>query len=171
MREVPANRTSMIMATHNHASVERLVDTMAELGLPPDHPSVHVAQIMGMSDRLSYALARSGYNAHKLVLFGDFFEIFPWMLRRLDENADMLSAMSLERKFLWREVRQRVWDYATSKSKSLQRPTKWGKKQEPMSQEEANKVAREALEFIKERRRRKRHAEIEAIKRAASTEK
>ena len=50
-----------------------------------DHHLVHVAQILGMADGLTLALAKSGYNTHKLVLFGDFFEIFPWMLRRVSE--------------------------------------------------------------------------------------
>ena len=28
--------------------------------------------------------ALNRYNAHKLVLYGEFTEVFPWLLRRLD---------------------------------------------------------------------------------------
>ena len=38
-------------------------------------------QIMGMSDNVTLALGASGYNVHKLVLFGSFGDVMPWMLR------------------------------------------------------------------------------------------
>ena len=36
---------------------------------------------MGMSDNVTLALGASGYNVHKLVLFGSFGDVMPWMLR------------------------------------------------------------------------------------------
>lgn len=73
---------------------------------------IHMAQILGMSDNVTYALGLAGYNVHKLVLFGDFFDIFPWLLRRLDENGDLLGAMATERTHLWRVIRHRLWGKA-----------------------------------------------------------
>ena len=72
---------------------------MAAHGLARDHPNVAHAQIMGMCDGLTFALGLAGYNAHKLVLFGEFDEVFPWLLRRLDENrvtaADVLAGIQV----------------------------------------------------------------------------
>lgn len=63
---------------------------------------------MGMSDNVTAALGLAGYNALKLVLFGNFVDVFPWLLRRLDENADMLGAMAKERHLLWKEIERRM---------------------------------------------------------------
>eukprot|EP01051_Picozoa_sp_SAG22_P027083 SAG22_NODE_8891_length_623_cov_1.087786_1_plen_55_part_01 len=48
----------------------------------------------------------TGYNAHKLVLYGDFEEVFPWLLRRLDENRDMLGAAQLEAPLVHAELKR-----------------------------------------------------------------
>jgi len=81
---------------------------MRELGLGRNHPRVALAQIMGMCENITIALGQGGYNSHKLVLFGDFDEIFPWLLRRLEENQDMLSAMAGEQDLLWAELKRRA---------------------------------------------------------------
>ena len=78
--------TAVVLATHNSASVLRAVDTMRVLGLPASHEAVHWAQIQGMADHLSVALGEGGYNTHKLVTFGAFEQVLPWLLRRLHEN-------------------------------------------------------------------------------------
>jgi hypothetical protein len=83
------------------------LQAMAAHGLARDHPNVAHAQIMGMCDGLTFALGLAGYNAHKLVLFGEFDEVFPWLLRRLDENRDMLGAAQLELPLVHAELRRR----------------------------------------------------------------
>ena len=98
----------VLVATHNRKSVERAVDTMQNLGLRNDCPSVHFATIMGMCDHLSLALGISGFNALKLVLFGEFEELFPWLLRRLDENQDVLGGAHDEVNYLFPELIRRI---------------------------------------------------------------
>ena len=93
LERIAADGTAAVMiATHNQASIAHAVQTMESLGLDRGHPAVHFGQILGITDNLSVALGLSGYNAMKLVLFGDFNEVFPWLIRRLDENRDMLGA-------------------------------------------------------------------------------
>ena len=99
---------SVVVATHNAASVTRTVHYMDRHGLARDDPRIHLAQIMGMSDGLTLALGHGGFNVHKLVLFGTFGEVMPWMLRRLDENADLLGATAAQRTLLWSELRRRA---------------------------------------------------------------
>ena len=81
---------------------------MRALGLPNNHPNVHIAQILGICDHVACALGASGYNALKLVLFGEFGEIFPWLLRRLEENSDVMGAALLESALVTRELRRRL---------------------------------------------------------------
>ena len=99
---------AVVIATHNAASLERAVGAMERLGLARDDRRVHLAQIMGMCDNLTFALGQSGYNAHKLVLFGAFADVMPWMIRRLDENSDMLGATASQKGLLWSELRRRA---------------------------------------------------------------
>jgi len=99
--------------THNMDSVAAAMNLMEELGVPKDSPRVNFAQILGMTNHLTAALGTAGYNSNKLVLFGDFEEVFPWLLRRLDENRDMLGACQAERPFLRRELRRRLTGSAT----------------------------------------------------------
>ena len=102
---------AVLVATHNRTSVERAVATMQRLQLPNDHPGVHFAQILGMSDHVTLGLAQAGYNASKLVPYGPFEKLLPWLLRRLDENQDMFGAMQTDRQLYMAEVVRRVGDY------------------------------------------------------------
>ena len=68
---------------------------------------MHFAQILGMADDLTLSLGLSGCNAHKLVPYGSFEEILPWLLRRLEENQDALGACSIERPLLRAELARR----------------------------------------------------------------
>ena len=45
------------------------------------------SQILGMADDLTLTLAGlQGFNALKLVPYGELQQVLPWLLRRLDEN-------------------------------------------------------------------------------------
>jgi len=102
---------AVLVATHNRTSVERAVATMQRLRVPNDHPAVHFAQILGMSDHLTLGLAQSGYNASKLVPYGPFDKLLPWLLRRLDENKDVFGAMQTDRQLYNAEIVRRVGEY------------------------------------------------------------
>jgi proline dehydrogenase len=102
------NAAAVMLATHNTESVLRATSLLGRLELPRAHHGVHFAQIMGMNDRLTASLGIGGYNSHKLVLYGDFAEVFPWLLRRLEENQDMYSAMASERHVLSGELESRL---------------------------------------------------------------
>ena len=104
------NAASIVIATHNRDSVERALACMETSGLDVDDSRINFAQIMGMCDVLTLALGSLGYNSHKLILFGEFREIFPWLLRRLDENKDMLGAAQLELDVLVAELKRRIVD-------------------------------------------------------------
>ena len=77
---------AVLLASHNTQSVLCAMREMQHLGLPVHHPGVHFAQIQGMADHLTIGLGDAGYNTHKLVPFGEFGDLLPWLLRRLQEN-------------------------------------------------------------------------------------
>mmetsp|Transcript_17236 Transcript_17236/g.16568 ORF Transcript_17236/g.16568 Transcript_17236/m.16568 type:complete len:471 (-) Transcript_17236:106-1518(-) len=99
---------AVMIATHNRESIQLAVDTMLKLGIPNDHPNVQFAQIQGMSDHITLALSLSGYNVSKLLLFGSFEDLLPWLLRRLEENKDIFGAMQSERQVYHKEIFRRL---------------------------------------------------------------
>ncbi|GAB5359196.1 hypothetical protein AAMO2058_000523800 [Amorphochlora amoebiformis] len=98
----------LLVATHNRRSISKALEIMESQGIPRDSPSVHFAQIMGLCDNLGHALGTAGYNAHKLVLYGEFNDVFPWLLRRLDENKDSLGATVEESRVIWQGIWERL---------------------------------------------------------------
>eukprot|EP00967_Tisochrysis_lutea_P008600 scaffold10256_cov31-Tisochrysis_lutea.AAC.3 len=61
-----------------------------------------------MADDITYTLGLTGYNAYKLLPFGEFSQILPWLFRRLDENRDILAAAAIERPLLRHEIWRRA---------------------------------------------------------------
>lgn len=61
-----------------------------------------------MADDLTLTLGLQGFNALKLVPYGELQQVLPWLLRRLDENQDALGASAAERPLLRKEVRRRA---------------------------------------------------------------
>ena len=97
---------ALLLATHNRTSALKIANALhARAAL--DHPCVHFAQIQGMADDLTLSLGIGGFNAHKLVPFGAFHEVLPWLLRRLEENQDALGAAATERPLLRAELARR----------------------------------------------------------------
>merc|ERR1712176_804173 len=105
---------AVMLATHNRASLEHAVAEMARLGLSRDHPGVHFAQILGMVDNLTNSLGLAGYNASKLVVFGEIREVLPWLMRRVQENRDAFGAQANELPVLRTELKRRLMAFGSS---------------------------------------------------------
>lgn len=103
-----SSAAALVVATHNTGSVMHAAAEIESNGVPRNHPNITFGQIMGMCDHLALALGMSQYNANKLVLYGDFDEVFPWLLRRLDENRDMFGAAQQSRALLVGEAARRL---------------------------------------------------------------
>lgn len=56
----------VVVAGHNQHSIQMAAATMQRLGLPPQQPGIHFAQLMGMCDCATYTLANSGYQVLRL---------------------------------------------------------------------------------------------------------
>lgn len=97
----------VMLATHNQPSIEKAVQLMAELQLPPDR-RIYFGQLLGMSDHLTYGLGKSGYKAYKYVPYGTVKEVMPYLIRRAQENSGMLGGavneINLVKKELWRRI-------------------------------------------------------------------
>lgn len=77
---------SIIFATHNQQSMDLALHLMASNDIPHNIDCIHFAQILGMADHCTHALGLQGYNVHKLLCYGSYEDLLPWLLRRVDEN-------------------------------------------------------------------------------------
>eukprot|EP00210_Caulerpa_lentillifera_P002448 g2346.t1 len=86
------------LATHNENSVRNATAFMTTNRMDPKNTPVHFAQLYGMSDYLTYTLAHHGYNSMKLLVYGDIHNIIPYLIRRAQENGDVLGGSSRDLK-------------------------------------------------------------------------
>ncbi|HUX85061.1 MAG TPA: proline dehydrogenase family protein [Chitinophagaceae bacterium] len=101
------DQLSLFIATHNEASTRVAIDWMAAHQIPPGHPRVHFSQLYGMSDHLSFNLAKAGYRVSKYLPYGPVREVMPYLIRRAEENRAIGGQMSRELSLIRTEIRRR----------------------------------------------------------------
>ncbi len=94
-------------ASHNEFSNRLQAQLMVEKGIPKDHPNLMFAQLYGMSDNLTFNLAKAGYRVAKYVVYGPVKDVIPYLLRRAEENTAVTGDMSREYGLLLKEVKRR----------------------------------------------------------------
>ena len=98
---------SFVAGTHNEKSTQKLVGLMFDQRVLPADPHVHFSQLYGMSDNLTYVLAKNGYNASKYVPYGPIEDTIPYLIRRAQENTSVHGQMSRELELLSLEIKRR----------------------------------------------------------------
>jgi proline dehydrogenase len=101
------DRTAVVAGSHNEASNALLCSLMADAGLAPSDPRVAFAQLLGMSDTISFNLAADGFQVAKYVPYGPLLEAIPYLLRRAEENTSVAGQSSRELHLLRLEHRRR----------------------------------------------------------------
>ena len=95
------------IGTHNETSCKLLCKLMEHQNLPHNHENIFFAQLLGMSDNISYMLAKMGYNVAKYVPYGPVESVMPYLFRRADENTSIAGQTSREFSLLLKEVLRR----------------------------------------------------------------
>ncbi len=98
---------SFVAGTHNENSTQLLAQKLHARGLPHDHPHVNFSQLLGMSDNLSYVLAKNDYNVSKYVPYGPVKEAIAYLVRRAEENSAVTGQMSRELEMISKELKRR----------------------------------------------------------------
>ncbi|MBP6458560.1 MAG: proline dehydrogenase family protein [Crocinitomicaceae bacterium] len=96
---------ALCAGTHNEESSAFLAELIESKGLNKNDKRIYFAQLLGMSDHISYNLSNSNYNVAKYVPYGPICEVLPYLLRRADENTSVagqtgreLSLLTIEKK-------------------------------------------------------------------------
>ncbi len=93
--------------THNEKSSLLLTELLKEKGIAKNDKRVYFAQLLGMSDHLSYNLAHEGYNVAKYVPYGPVREVMPYLIRRAQENTSVSGQTGRELGLIIRERKRR----------------------------------------------------------------
>ena len=97
----------LCIATHNEYSNRHFIALMEQHAIPKGHKHIFFAQLLGMSDTITFTLAAQGYNAAKYIPYGPFEETLPYLYRRLQENSSVKGQVSKELYTLGLEIRRR----------------------------------------------------------------
>ncbi len=94
-------------ATHNESSCHLVVSSAIACGVAINHPHIHFAQLYGMSDHISFNLAKAGFNASKYVPYGPVLEVVPYLIRRAQENRSVSGQVGRELRLVLAEIERR----------------------------------------------------------------
>lgn len=100
-------RIGSCLASHNEYSTRYQLELMEEMGIPKEHPHFNFCQLYGMSDNLTFNLAKSGYNVAKYVPFGPVGDVIPYLIRRAQENSAVDGEVSRELGLISLELKRR----------------------------------------------------------------
>jgi proline dehydrogenase len=93
--------------THNEASNLLLTDLMKQFNIANNDQRIYFSQLLGMSDHISFNLAKAGYNVAKYVPYGPVNAVFPYLTRRAQENTSIAGQMGRELSLLVAEKKRR----------------------------------------------------------------
>lgn len=98
---------ALCAGTHNEESSQKLVDLMEKYGVDKSNFSIYFAQLLGMSDHISYNLAHNNFNVAKYVPYGPVKEVIPYLLRRAQENTSVAGQTTRELSLILKEMKRR----------------------------------------------------------------
>ncbi|MCC6461712.1 MAG: proline dehydrogenase family protein [Saprospiraceae bacterium] len=94
-------------ASHNADSALLQAELMEKKGIPHNHPNIMFSQLFGMSDNVTFNLARAGFRVSKYVPYGQVQDVIPYLIRRAQENTSVTGDAGRELQLILREVRRR----------------------------------------------------------------
>lgn len=101
------DRIALIVASHNEYSNIYTTQLLDQKGLPHNHHHVHFSQLYGMSDNITFNLAKSGCSVSKYLPFGPIKDVIPYLMRRAQENSSVSGQTGRELMLIKKEMQRR----------------------------------------------------------------
>jgi len=98
---------SICLGTHNEYSSQYCALKMKKSQIATDDDRIWFAQLLGMSDNITYNLAKAGYNVAKYVPYGPIDAVLPYLIRRAEENTSIAGQSSREFLLVKNELKRR----------------------------------------------------------------
>ena len=101
------DRITLFNGSHNENSNLHLTRLMEQHGLAKSDSRIWFSQLYGMSDHISFNLAKEGYNVAKYVPYGPVRNILPYLMRRAEENTSIAGQTGRELSLIRTEIKRR----------------------------------------------------------------
>lgn len=99
---------AVCVGTHNEESCKKMVELMDQKGIAKDDNRIYFAQLLGMSDNISFKLAKLQYNVAKYVPYGPVEKVLPYLFRRAEENTSIEGQSGRELNLVKKELKRRA---------------------------------------------------------------
>ena len=101
------DRFSLFLGSHNEKSAKKAIDLAIKKSIPKNHKNLSFGQLYGMSDNLTFTLAKRGYRAVKYLPYGPVKEVVPYLIRRANENSSVSGQSNRELDLISSELKRR----------------------------------------------------------------
>lgn len=101
------DKIAVIIASHNEYSNLLATKLLQQKNLPLHHPHVHFSQLYGMSDNITFNLAKAGCSVSKYLPFGPIKDVIPYLMRRAQENSSVAGQTGRELGLIKKELNRR----------------------------------------------------------------
>lgn len=101
------DQIAVIIASHNEASNLLTAELLDQKNIPHNHPHIHFSQLYGMSDNITFNLAKEGFSVSKYLPFGPIRDVIPYLMRRAQENSSVSGQTGRELSLIKRELARR----------------------------------------------------------------
>ncbi len=99
------DNVELFIGTHNEYSCKKTVELIDAFKLDPS--KVCFSQLYGMSDHISFNLAKAGFTVVKYLPYGHMKDAIPYLLRRAQENTSVKGQSSRELQLIETEIKRR----------------------------------------------------------------
>lgn len=97
----------LIIASHNEYSNLYGTKLLQQKNLSLNHTHVHFSQLLGMSDNITFNLAKAGCSVSKYLPFGPLRDVIPYLMRRAEENSSVSGHTGRELQLIKQELKRR----------------------------------------------------------------
>ena len=98
----------LIVASHNEYSNLYTTKLLQQNNLPLNHSHVHFSQLLGMSDNITFNLAKAGCSVSKYLPFGPLKDVIHYLMRRAQENSSVSGHTGRELQLIKKELKRRI---------------------------------------------------------------
>jgi proline dehydrogenase len=96
-----------IVASHNEHSNLYATQLLDQHGRSHNHANIHFSQLYGMSDNITFNLAKNGFGVSKYLPFGPIKDVIPYLMRRAQENSSVSGQTGRELGLIKKELERR----------------------------------------------------------------
>jgi proline dehydrogenase len=101
------DHVALVVASHNEYSNLLTTHLLQKRSIPYDHPHIHFSQLYGMSDNITFNLAKAGCSVSKYLPFGPIRDVIPYLMRRAQENSSVSGQTGRELGLIKKELERR----------------------------------------------------------------